>query len=183
MSDELEFDIVEKPKEESREAEKTPKTVETPGIDVLEVLLSGKAIERTVETKRGTYRIRYPSGRDRFKIDQRRAMRRNGIPAESFDEYANYNNLIWSTLDVVIIDGPDWFKKAKAENSGWSWEECPDEEHVVDLYRLVGTFRGEVGKRIQESRLGEAPQRSGSTPAPAPVGDGAFQGLAYGPKS
>ncbi len=182
MGEEL-FDIVEKPKDERKEPEKAMKPLEAMGIDVLEVLLSGKAIERSVETKRGSFRVRYPSGRDRFKIDQRRAMRRNGVPSDSYDEYANYNNLLWSTLDVAIIDGPEWFKKAKAENPNWSWEECPDEEHVIELYRLVGTFRSEVGKRIQESRLGETARGVESAPPPAPVGDGAFSGIAYGPKA
>lgn len=181
MDEELAFDIVDKPREETKAKDMKP--LESAGVDVLDVLLSGKAIERSVETRRGSFRLRYPSGRDRFRIDQRRAMRRSGVSSESYDEYANYNNLIWSTLDVVVIDGPDWYKKAKAGNPNWSWEECPDEEHVVELYRQAGVFRGEIGKRIQESRLGEAARGGGPALPAAPVDDGAFSGIAFGPKT
>ena len=180
---ELGFDIVDRPKDEIRAQDRGKKAGDAEDMDVLEVLLSGKAIERTIDTKRGAYRVRYPSGKDRFQIDRRRAIRRAGVPAEAFDDYGNFNNLIWSTLDVVVIEGPEWYRRAKAADSAWSWEDCPDEEHTMELYRQVGTFRGDVAKRIQGSRLGEAAPGSGSAPPSAPVGDGAFSGIAFGSKT
>jgi hypothetical protein len=61
-------------------------------VDVMETLLSGKAIQKTVMTSRGEFTMLYPTGRDRLRIDRRRATRRGGIPADAFDEYAEYNN-------------------------------------------------------------------------------------------
>lgn len=185
MTNELEFDIVDKPKVEAAAPEKAPPVDagKTDGIDVLGVLLLGKAIEKKIETRRGIFTARYPSGKDRLRIDHLRALRRGGIPASTFDIGALYNNEVWSTLDVAITDGPDWFKSARDENPNWTWEECPDEEFVTELYHLVETFRGDVQKRIRESRLGEIPGRVEPAPASAPVGDGAFSGLAYGPEA
>ena len=185
MGEELEFDIVEKSTEALKEGGEIPipEAGKPSGIDVLSVLLLGKAVEKTIETRRGAFTVRYPSGKDRLRIDRFRALRRGGIPASVFDIGALYNNEVWSTLDVVIVNGPDWYKSAKAENPNWTWEECPDEEFVTELYHLAETFRGGVQQRIRESRLGEVPGRVGSSPSSAVMGDGAFSGLAYGPKA
>jgi len=178
MSDLLDFDIVDRPKDDNKETEQNKEN-----IDVLAVLLSGKAITRKIKTSRGDFTVRYPTGHDRLKIDQRRAIRRRGIPAEAFDEFANYNNVVWSTLDVVVIDGPEWYQKTKENNPGWSWEEGPDEAHTIELYDLVGSFRTQITERIRESRLGknagecELPENTTS------VDDGAFSGLTNGRKS
>jgi hypothetical protein len=149
-------------------------------VDVMETLLSGKAIQKTVQTSRGRFTILYTTGRDRLRIDRYKAVRRWGIRADAFDEYAEYNNNVWSTLDVVVVDGPDWYKQAKEKNSRWSWEEVPDEELIVELFDMVRTFRAETTERIRKSRLGKAAGESELLAAQAPVDDGAFSDIAYG---
>jgi hypothetical protein len=170
------FEIVDRPPE----VEDDKSVKET---DILETLLSDKVLQKTVKTSRGVFTIRYPSGKDRLKIDQLRALRRHGLPAESFDDAANLNNNIWSTLDVVIVDGPDWYKKAKKKPDGWSWEEGPDEELMVELYNLVRSFRLDVTEKIKRSKLGKPVETVELPAVTAPVDDGAFSGLANGPQS
>jgi hypothetical protein len=169
------FEIVDRPPEaEDKSAREA---------DILESLLSGKAIQKTLKTSRGDFIARFPNGGDRLKIDQMRALRRRGIPAESFDDVANSNNNIWSTLDVVIIDGPDWYKKAQKKPGGWSWEDGPDEELTVELFNLVRSFRLDVAEKIKQSKLGKPVETIEYSPDAAPMGDGAFSGLANGPEA
>jgi hypothetical protein len=167
------FEIVDRPPE----TEDDKSVRET---DILEALLSGKAVQKTLKTSRGDFIARFPNGNDRLKIDQLRALRRQGIPSESFDDAANSNNNIWSTLDVAIVDGPDWYKKAKKKPGGWSWEDGPDEEHTVELYNLVRAFRLDIAEKIKQSKLGKPVETIESPPDTAPVGGGAFSGLANG---
>jgi hypothetical protein len=149
-------------------------------VDVMETLLSGKAIQKPVMTSRGEFTILYPTGRDRLRIDRRRATRRGGIPADAFDEYAEYNNNVWSTLDIVVVDGPDWYNQAKGKNPRWSWEEVPDEELAVELFDAYRTFRGDITERIRASRMGKVSGESQLSATQTPVDDGAFSGLAHG---
>jgi hypothetical protein len=166
------FSVVDRPKE----AAETPVDEK----DILHALLTDKVIERTVETNRGAFKIRYPSGKDRLKIDQYRALRRRGIPAVCFDDVANANNNIWSTLDVAVVDGPAWYKEIRKNNPSWSWEEEPDEKLIMQLYDMASSFRIDIAKRIDESRLGKPVAENAVPKPPAPVGDGAFSGLANG---
>jgi hypothetical protein len=170
------FEIVDRPPE--AEDDKSAREA-----DILESLLSGKAVQKTLKTGRGEFTARFPDGKDRLKIDQLRAVRRRGIPAESFDDAANLNNNIWSTLDVVIVDGPDWYKKAKKKPDGWSWEDGPDEELAVELYNLVRSFRLDVAEKIKRSKLGRPVEKIDISADPAPVGGGAFSGLTNGPEA
>jgi hypothetical protein len=149
-------------------------------VDLLETLLSGKAVQKSVRTSRGECTILYPTERDRVKIDRRRAMRCGDIPADAFDEYAEYNNTVWSTPDVVVVDGPDWYKQAKEKNPRWSWEDVPDEELAVELFEVRWTFRADVTERIRASGMGKAAGESQLLTPQAPLDDGAFSALAYG---
>lgn len=178
MSDksQTEFSIIDRPIEDAGEKQDKER-------DILESLLLNKVIQKTVKTSRGYFTIRYPSGKDRLKIDQFRALRRHGIPAECFDDVANTNNNIWSTLDVAVVDGPDWYNKIRKDNPMWSWEGGPDEELIIELYDLVSTFRTDITERIRNSKLGRTVEESPVADAAAPVDNGAFQGLANGPQN
>ena len=167
------FEIVDRPTEASQETEKPLEER-----DILEVLLSGKTIQEVLKTSRGDFTARYPLGRERLKMDQIRALRRRGIPSDAFDEFANYNNNVWSTLDVVIVDGPEWYKKAQKKINGWSWEDEPDEEFAVELFDLVHSFRSDVAEKIRQSTLGKAAGTSVPATVKPPLGNGTFSGLA-----
>jgi len=168
------FEVVERPVDKEAELKKER--------DIFEALLFGNTVQKVLKTSRGDFTAIFPLGRERLRMDRIRAARRRGIPAEAFDEYANYNNNVWSTLDVVITDGPEWYKNAKKKNPAWSWEEGPDEELTVELFELVCSFRGSVTTSIRESKVGRTHGES-RQPADEPaVDDGAFSGLTNGPQ-
>ncbi|MDR2417524.1 MAG: hypothetical protein LBD79_00535 [Treponema sp.] len=173
MSEKQDFRIVDRPSG-------VEQTENGKDVDVMEALLSGKAIQKSVQTSRGRFTILYTTGRDRLRIDRYKAIRRSGIRVDAFDEYAEYNNNVWSTLDIVVVDGPDWYKQAKEKNPRWSWEEVPDEELIVELFDMVKSFRAEITERIRGSGIGKAAGESELSAAQAPVDDGTFSGLAYG---
>jgi hypothetical protein len=169
------LEIVDRPVD--NEAEKSVRKNQ----DILEALLYDKVLQRNFKTSRGIFKIQYPSGKDRLKIDQYRAIRRRGLPADCFDDVANTNNNIWSTLDVAVVGGPDWYEKIRKNNPSWSWEEGPDEELVMELYNLVCTFRAEITAEIHKSKFGRTPDDGPAAGDATALGDGAFQGLTNGP--
>jgi len=150
--------------------------------DILSALVSDKVIQKSTKTGRGYFTIRYPSGKDRLKIDQYRALRRRGVPAECFDDVANTNNNIWSTLDVAVVDGPDWYKNIRKNNPAWSWEEGPDEELIMELYDAVSTFRADIASKIHNSKFGKATESSAVPGTSEAMGNGAFSGLTNRPE-
>lgn len=172
------FEIVDRPLEDNQEIENSIKD-----IDLMEVLLSGKAIKKTLKTSRGNFVCLYPTGRDRLKMDQIRAIRRRGIPANTFDDMAEFNNNVWSTLDVVIIDGPEWYKNTKKNNPGWSWEEGPDEELTIELYNEVRSFRSDITEKIKQSPVGRPVERVELPADTTSMDDGTFSGITNRPKS
>lgn len=149
-----------------------------PALSHFDAILSGQSVTESAKTARGTFLIKYPSGRDRLRMDQLRAFRRNGLPSSAFDVEGLFNNEKWSTLDVCVIDGPDWFRQAKANNQNWTWEDCPDEQLTTELYARIESFRKKVAGNLGGPV--EAPENSVGTRNPENVGDGAFSGLAYG---
>jgi len=147
---------------------------------LFDLLLAGKSVTETVATPRGDFSIKYPAGRDKLRMDQLRAFRRNGLPASAFDVEALFNNDKWSTLDVCVVDGPDWLRAAKAANPNWTWEDCPDEELTSQLYARIESFRKRISGEITASRPSRAAEGSQRLDMAAPLGDGAFSGLAFG---
>jgi hypothetical protein len=170
------FDIVDR--DEKQEIENTIKDM-----DIMEILLSGKTIKKTLKTNRGDFICLYPTGRDRLRMDQIRAVRRRGISANTFDDIAELNNNVWSTLDVIIIDGPQWYRNAKKNNPGWSWEEGPDEELTLELYNQARSFRGDIAEKIKQSQVGRPVERIELPADTTPMDDGTFSGITNRPKS
>lgn len=151
--------------------------------DIFDALLSGKTIEATKETSRGTFTAKYPSGKDRLRTDQLRAYRRNGLSESAFDDRATWNNEVWTLLDICIISGPEWYRAIKSDNPNWTWEDCPDEQLTVELYRWVYSFREQIQAAIRESGPRGVTAVSPPVEPPKAMADGAFSGLANRPTS
>jgi hypothetical protein len=165
---------------QKREQAKAP-PAEQGDADLFMLLLSGKAVTKVLKTARGDFKVKYPMGHERIKIDQLKAMRRGGVPANAFDITAFFNNEVYSTLDVVVIDGPDWWKEAKKNDERWTWEDCPDEDLIVDLYNQFRTFRDGIQTKIRESTSGKGARTAATTDSHASMDDGAFSGIANRP--
>lgn len=84
--------------------------------------------------------MKFPKEKDRTAIDLLEASRRGGVPVESFTPAANSRLNEIATLDIVVIDGADWYKAAKQRNKNFSWGDMPDTEFVDSLFVEAWTF-------------------------------------------
>ena len=173
MSDHFEFEIVDPPKVEEK------KPTEAEKASLFESILMGKDITTKVTTSRGDFVVKYPTGKDLGTIDRIKAMRRNGISADSFDALAGYTSTVYATLDVVVIKGPEWFEKAKKDKPNFSFEGVPDDELINELYSRALDFRNNVQGRIKSER--EDTKEASFAGPKETVDDGAISGIAHGP--
>lgn len=111
--------------------------------DIFELLLSGEKITEEISTLRGKFIMNYPLPRDLRAIEIRVAEMLSGQPEFSFPPQQLSNFRAYATLDNVISSGPDWYEEME------SWEDCPDDELVVELYRRYLQLYKKIQKRIQ----------------------------------
>lgn len=145
--------------------------------DLFRNIILGKDVTEIIHTSRGDFKVKFPRTRDIEEIGRRTAIALNGIPIRCFDQ--NTYNLIsyTATLDVVVIDYPDWYKLAKKENEYFSWADIPDEELIREVYALAYSFRQEVQDKI---RLDKKPKNIGmdaDTSSTANSEPGLFDGI------
>ncbi len=144
--------------------------------DLFIKLLTGQEATGKVETSRGTFTVKFPKAKDKIAISRLMSMHRGGLPVSSFDFEAEERNLICSTLNVLVVDSPDWLKEVKKKNKSFSFEEVPDEKFLVELYQKACEFRDEV----QQSFEAKEKSTDRGLPASQSVGSnvehGAFDG-------
>lgn len=128
--------------------EVTDKILEKNDDTLFYAIVNGEVLEKTVNTRRGNFTIKYPSQKDLQKIDWLVAKMRNGLSAESFDVNATIGMLKMATLDVCVTNKPDWFIKAQKNNENFSWGDVPDIELLDELYVKAWTFRQQVKEQI-----------------------------------
>ncbi|GHU65078.1 hypothetical protein FACS189447_03370 [Spirochaetia bacterium] len=146
--------------------------------DLFTQMILGKDVISEADTSRGKFMVKYPKQRESLSIGKLMAFRRNGLPVESFDAMTEKINLIVSTLDVLVVDGPEWYKNAKATNKSFSFMEVPDEQFLEELYQKAYYFRSEVHKSLNVGS-GDTNQQVSPGKGPADsVGVGLFEGLA-----
>jgi hypothetical protein len=148
--------------------------------DFFTSLVMGKDVTEEVDTGRGKFTLRFPKAKDILSIGKITAFRRGYKPAEAFYEQTDMLNIMASTLDVVVVSGPDWFEAAKKANKNFNFMEVPSREFIYELYGKAYSFRGEVEKRLN-AREGTGGERIPSAEnADAALDGGAFGGLASG---
>ena len=153
------------------------KLEETEKEDLFISLLMGKDATGTVETKYGSFTVKYPKEKDKIAIGRLMSINRGGLPAASFDIETENRNLICSTLNVVVTHVPPAWEKIKKEKPNWSFEEVPDDAFLMELYRKAGEFRDEVQRRIsakKEPKTCAIPPAESVSPS---VETGTFDGL------
>lgn len=153
------------------------KLEETEKEDLFISLLMGKDATGTVETKYGSFTVKYPKEKDKIAIGRLMSINRGGLPAASFDIETENRNLICSTLNVVVTQVPPKWEKIKKEKPNWSFEEAPDDAFLMELYRKAGAFRDEVQRNISEGKGATARSVSTGESIPTAVETGAFDGL------
>ena len=145
--------------------------------DLFDNMVMGKDATYFVDTSRGKFKVKYPRAADILTIGNLTAFRRNYKPIESFDAETEMVNVMASTLDVVVVSGPDWYEKAKIKNQKFSFAEVPSKEFLAELYSKAYSFRSEIEQRfgVGEGSAGKRiPSQKGDD---APVGGGAFGNL------
>lgn len=138
----MEIEKLEKEPEELDEVQK---------VDLFNSIVMGKDVTEVINTSRGDFKVKFPRARDIQQIGRLQALRLNGIPIECFDR--NVLALIQeiATLDVVVIDGPAWYKNAKKENVNFSWLDVPSQSFIQEVYAKAYEFRLKVQKQLESN--------------------------------
>lgn len=170
-----------KAKAQTAKAEETPSEDEmnTPEVnETLEKLLRGEEIFEYIDTRRGKFKIIYPRPRVLRHIQVLLAERFNGQNLNNIKDTTIRNYEVYATLDVVVVEGPKWWDKLDSS------EDCPDDDLILSLYRGYLRFYGAIRRKILGSDIqaGNKPDEGDAGDEKAPVGPGAFQGLAHGPE-
>ncbi|MBR1723360.1 MAG: hypothetical protein IJ727_12935 [Treponema sp.] len=165
---EISDEIVEK-EEESTEQQKD---------DIFYAIILGKQITKTIHTSRGDFVVKFPKEKDRTAIDLLEASRRGGVPVESFTPAANSRLNEIATLDIVVIDGADWYKAAKQRNKNFSWGDMPDTEFVDSLFVEAWTFFQKVQSMFSDNKESENTEKAHKKDISETVGGGLFSGSA-----
>jgi hypothetical protein len=149
--------------------------------DLFTRLVLGKDVEEEIETSQGTFIVKFPKPKDLLAAGKLAAFRRNYRPAEGFDANTEMDNMMASTLDVIVVSGPQWYEHAKKKVPNFSFLEVPSRAFIAELYGKAYSFRSEVEGRLvakKEPRRKRVSAKTGSNDA---VDGGAFGGLASEP--
>lgn len=172
----MEYKIVEGDNVELKEGKLTNDERE----DLFTCLVMGKDVTSTVETSRGDFVVKFPKQKDIVSIGRVMAYRRNGLSASSFDDVSDRVSMVCASLDIIVMDGPAWYKKVKKENESFSFLEVPDVQFLEELYAKALDFRTKMQKKL------DTPKKPKSTKLSADKGDGdtmdggAFENLSLG---
>lgn len=146
--------------------------------DIFYAIVMGKQITKVIKTSRGDFTVKFPKEKDRSAIDLLEASRRGGVAVESFSPAANSRLNEIATLDVVVIDGPDWYKAAKQRNKSFSWGDMPDTEFVDSIFVEAWTFFQKVQSRFSSDKESENTENADEANVSETVGGGLFSGKA-----
>jgi hypothetical protein len=145
--------------------------------DLFTRLVLGKDVTEEIETSQGSFTVKYPKPKDILAVGKLAAYRRNYRPAEGFDATTEMDNMMASTLDVIVVSGPSWYERAKKTVPNFSFLEVPSRAFIAELYGKAYSFRSEVEKRLETKQKPKRKRVSPKTSANDPVDGGTFGGL------
>lgn len=140
-------------------------------------LIRGKDVTEEIETSRGKFTVKFPKQKDIVAIGRLVARNHMGISADCFDRDTEVKIKEISTLEVVVVDGPTWWKNAKQETENWNWGYVPDEEFLNELFLKAYDFRQKVEKDFSKVKKTENDGISTNTGNTSPMGGGLFEGM------
>ncbi|MDR1837630.1 MAG: hypothetical protein LBQ89_08235 [Treponema sp.] len=154
--------------------ERVEKLTEEQKDDLFTKLIMGKDVVETVDTSRGKFTVKYPKAADIIIIGKLAAARRGHKPPGAFDYETEMINMVASTLDAVVVSGPEWFETAKTANKNFSFLEGPSRGFLMELYGKAHSFREEIESRLDKNG-GSADKRVPAEESDdVSVGGGAF---------
>lgn len=145
--------------------------------DLFMAIVRGKDATETIKTSRGEFKVKFPKPRDMEAMARLTANKLANIPASCFSlqDYSLMQQV--ACLDVVIVEGPSWYKLAKKTNQNFSWADVPSVSYIQEVYALAYRFRLEV-QRIIDGDKEQDDRPMDEHEAVADTGDtGAFEGL------
>lgn len=140
-------------------------------------LVRGKDVTEVIETSRGKFTVKYPKQKDLIAIGRLTARNHMGIPVECFDPETETKIKEISTLEIVVVDGPDWWKNAKEENKNWNWGYVPDETFMNELFLKAYEFRRKVDDNFTKVKEKEVERISTDRSDNVSMEPGLFEGL------
>jgi hypothetical protein len=143
--------------------------------DYFAKMVMGKDVTETLDTSRGPFVVKYPKPKDMMSIGRLAAFRRDYKPAGAFDGQTEMYNTMASTLDIVVVSGPQWFENAKKKNLSFSFMEVPSREFIAELYGKAYSFRDTVDQRLLPE-TGNADHRVPASPGTPQTLDGSAFG-------
>ena len=149
--------------------------------DLFTKLLLGKDVIEKVETSRGVFTVKYPKPDDLMTIGRVEALRRDYKPPASFNYETEMINVMASTLDVIVVSGPDWFTNAKKLNPDFTFLEVPSRAFLVELYSKAHSFRDETERRLGEAEKPADKRVPAADGNDVPPNGGAFGDLSSEP--
>jgi hypothetical protein len=140
-------------------------------------LLNGEQITKEIDLgKRGKFVVKYLLARDNLKVDQKIAQYSDGVNPDYRDATGRSNLLVYATLDVAVIDGPEGWKKAK------TFLDYPDKGAAEPLYKEYLKFSIEIRRFLDDIDLSNGGTDNTGPDVQETVGDGAFSNITHGPK-
>ncbi len=144
------------------------------GIDPLARILSGERITIKKNTPKGEFEIVFPLPSDLRRIECLVSERLEGKPLSSFSPQTVIDARLYASLDICVIDGPEWYKELD------SFEQCPDNVLVADLYRSYLRLYSKTQKTIANRRDKTVDRESKSRDDAGSVDHGAFSDITNG---
>ncbi|GMO51954.1 MAG: hypothetical protein Pg6C_17090 [Treponemataceae bacterium] len=145
--------------------------------DYFTKMIMGKDVVEEVKTGRGAFTVKYPKPKDILAIGRVAAFRRDYKPAGAFDGQTEMYNVMASTLDVVVVSGPEWYEAAKKANKNFTFLEVPSREFISELYGKAYSFREQVDQRLETEAGADDRAIPAAAGADEAVDGGAFGGL------
>lgn len=139
--------------------------------DLFERIINGEDIVEEVQTKRGTFKIKFPLGSDFIEITKRKYEYLGDLDPKKLSREEMIDIDAYATLDVVIVDSPEWWKKLKNSSK------CPDPSIIVELYRGFLRHYGEIQKLIHGGGDNESNRKPKSKKPTEDVGIEPFSGI------
>ena len=157
--------------------ERVEKLTEEKKDDYFTKLILGKDVVEEVETSRGKFEVKYPTTADLISIGKIAAFRRGYKPAEAFDAETDMIIAMASTLDVIVLSGPQWYENAKTVNKNFSFLEVPSRVFINELYGKAYSFREKIEQSFNPTAGTIDKSISTEKSNDGSVGGGAFEGL------
>lgn len=113
-------------------------------IEIRNMLFLEKDREKEVKINNENFKIKALFEKDYLEISRRVAISRNGLPENNFSQADRYRFSRIATIDVALIDHPDWWTSA---------ENCPESETLEKLMIEIENHSLEFQQKLKKNKF------------------------------